>query len=72
MSVRWGNLLSESFHVSNGVRQGGILSAYLFNVYIDNLSFRLNNLSIGCVLDDFLINHLIHADDLELISPINC
>ena len=34
MSVRWGNLLSESFHVSNGVRQGGILSAYLFNIYI--------------------------------------
>ena len=69
MSVRWGNLLSESFHVSNGVRQGGILSAYLFNVYIDDLSSRLNNLSVGCVLGDFLINHLMYADDLVLISP---
>ena len=69
MSVRWGNLLSESFHVSNGVRQGGILSAYLFNVYIDDLSSRLNKLSIGCALGDFLINHLMYADDLVLISP---
>ena len=69
MCVRWGNLLSDSFHVSNGVRQGGILSAYLFNVYIDDLSSRLNKLSIGCVLGDFLINHLMYADDLVLISP---
>ena len=69
MSVRWGNLLSESFHVINGVRQGGILSAYLFNVYIDDLSSRLNKLSIGCALGDFLINHLMYADDLVLISP---
>ena len=48
MSVRWGNLLSDSFHVSNGVRQGGILSSHLFNVYIDDLSSRLNSLSFGC------------------------
>ena len=69
MSVQWGNLLSESFHVSNGVRQGGILSSYLFNVYIDDLSTRLNGLSIGCKLGDLLINHLMYADDLVLISP---
>ena len=69
MSVRWGNLLSNPFHVSNGVRQGGILSPYLFNVYMDDLSTRLNKLSIGCVLGDLLINHLMYADDLVLISP---
>ena len=69
MSVQWGNLLSESFHVSNGVRQGGILSSYLFNVYIDDLSTRLNGLSIGCKLGDLLINHLMYADDLVLLSP---
>ena len=27
MAVRWGNLISNSFQVSNGVRQGGILSS---------------------------------------------
>ena len=69
MSVRWGNLVSKSFLVSNGVRQGGILSPYLFNVYMDDLSTRLNNLKIGCSLGNFLINHLMYADDLVLISP---
>lgn len=32
MTVRWGDAMSEHFHVSNGVRQGGILSPYLFNL----------------------------------------
>ena len=36
--VRWNNTLSASFKVSNGVRQGGILSPKLFSVYIDDLS----------------------------------
>ena len=46
MYVRWGNLISEPFHVTNVVRQGGILSPYIFNVYIDDLSTRLNALPI--------------------------
>ena len=28
---------SDSFHVSNGVRQGGVLSPMLFAVYVDSL-----------------------------------
>ena len=35
MFVRWSGILSKGFQVSNGVRQSGILSLYLFNVYID-------------------------------------
>ena len=38
MCVKWGNITSGSFGVSNGVRQGGILSPLFFNVYVDNLS----------------------------------
>ena len=32
MCVRWGGSVSSKFTVSNGVRQGGILSPFLFNV----------------------------------------
>ena len=35
--VRWGTACSEIFTVSNGVRQGGILSPLFFNVYMDSL-----------------------------------
>ena len=42
MFVKWGNVMSSVFTVSNGVRQGGVLSPYLFNVYMDGLSEMLN------------------------------
>ncbi len=41
--LRWNNVLSSGFGVSNGVRQGGILSPYLFCVYMDDRSIKLNN-----------------------------
>ena len=41
MCVRRGGSVSFKFTVSNGVRQGGILSPFLFNVYMDDLSVNL-------------------------------
>ena len=69
MRVRWGDCISSPFRVSNGVRQGGILSPYLFNVYMDDLSSLLNCCNTGCVSGDTIINHMMYADDLVLISP---
>ena len=40
--------VSDSFFVTNGVRQGGILSPLLFNVYMDGLSSSLSNTRTGC------------------------
>ena len=33
-----GNTVSSSFHVTNRVKEGGIISPVLFNVYMDDLS----------------------------------
>ena len=69
MCVRWGSSISASFRVSNGVGQGGILSPYLFNVYVDDLSQTLNSCITGCLSGNITINHLMYADDLVLLSP---
>ena len=69
MTIRWGSTMSKSFHVSNGVRQGGILSPYLFSLYMDDLSSSLNNIYAGCKLSTRIINHLFYADDLVLFCP---
>ena len=70
MVVRWGDAVSEPLKVSNGVRQGGgILSPYLFNVYMDDLSESLNKCRTGCVIGEIILNHLMYADDLVILSP---
>ena len=47
MYVQWASCESSSIQVTNGVRQGGILSPKLFLVYMDGLSDQLNNSNIG-------------------------
>merc|ERR1712030_310479 len=69
MQTRWGSCTSVPFHVTNGVRQGGILSPVLFNLYMDGLSKKLSECKTGCMVGEKLINHLIYADDLVIMSP---
>jgi len=67
--VKWGSSYSDFFYVSNGVRQGGILSPLLFNTYNDDLSITLNECRIGCSFSGVNVNHLMYADDIVLLAP---
>ena len=68
--VRWDSRLSTKFNVSNGVRQGGILSPLFFNLYMDRLSVTLSTTKVGCALCKTMVNHLAYyADDLVILSP---
>ena len=69
MYVRWGSTISEGLNVSNGVRQGGILSPYLLCVYMDSLSKSLNEIYAGCMVGNVRLNHMMYADDVVLLSP---
>jgi hypothetical protein len=55
--VRWGG------GVSNGVRQGRILSPKLFTVYMDELIERLNATGVGSYIGGKRVNNLWYAYD---------
>ena len=67
--VRWGTEMSSHSNISNGVRQGGILSPSLFAIYMDDLSLLLNTSRIGCHISEVCINHAFYVDDLCLMAP---
>ena len=62
--VKWGTNYSSPFTVTNGVRQGGVLSPYLFAVYLDELSTQLGSARVGCTVGNMVVNHLMFADDM--------
>ena len=64
MCVQWDNSLSAEFCVTNGAKQGGILSPKLFNVYMDDLSCSLKDLHIGDKIGGIHLSHLFYADDV--------
>jgi len=66
--VRWNSVLSEPFTVSQGVRQGGVLSPFLFNIYIDDLITLLESNGLGCHVAREYIGVIMYADDILLLS----
>ena len=67
--VQWGSCLSASFGVSNGVRQGSVLSPLLFAVYLDGLLSELVECGVGCYWKNLFAGCLCYADDIVLLAP---
>ena len=67
--VKWGSSNSFTFNIKNGVKQGGILSPYLFNLYIDILLLQLSKCGYGCHIGNQYMGSFAYADDLILLSP---
>jgi len=59
---------TKPFVIFNGVKQGGILSPFLYAVYIDELSLCLESENTGCRLSKLIINHLLFADDAVVFA----
>jgi len=56
--VRWQNAESVSFSIANGVRQGAILSPFLFCLYIRDLIGSIASFHLGCNVAGTMINLL--------------
>ena len=66
--VRWKNCFSLMFSVRSGIRQGGILSPFLFNIYADSLITIMRSSDLGCHIGECYVGCIAYADDLILLS----
>ena len=71
------NDLSELFLVNVGLRQGSVMSQWLFNVYMDGVIREVNVRVLGKGLEllsandgRFEINQLLFADDTALVAEV--
>ena len=67
--VKLGGGRSSIFLLSNGTRQGSVLSPILFSVYLDDLLKELRRLQLGCHIGGYWYGALGYADDLILLAP---
>ena len=44
----WNSHVSDYFSISNGVKQGGVISPVMFNLYLDNLFISLKQSGLCC------------------------
>ena len=66
--IVWNGVKGSYGRIEKGVRQGGILSPFLFKLYIDDVLQEIAGMEVGCRLGILRINILAYADDLVLIA----
>ena len=67
--VKWGQAESERFSITNGTRQGAILSPFFWAVYCDLLIKELRKLGVGAHIAGMFMGVACYADDVVLIAP---
>ena len=68
LNVRIGDVLTKSFHLERGVRQGDNLSPNLFKICVNDLPTIFNGDDAPVDLNCSNVNCLLYADDLILLS----
>ena len=69
LRVMYNEEVSNYFNVSNGVKQGAVLSPTLFSVYVDNLLCKINEKHLGCHIGNTCCGIIGYADDILLLAP---
>ena len=66
---RWKDAVSAEFPVISGVRQGGVLSAKFWALYMNDLFRLLKAAKVGCHIGDIFVGCVLYADDVCLLAP---
>ena len=67
--VKWNDTKSKYFKVTNGVRQGAVISPIFFNIYLDDIFMLMLKSGFGCRIGDHFYGMHGYADDCVLLSP---
>ena len=67
--IKYENQISEIIRITEGVKQGGVLSPHLFNFFIDELIQACTSLKIGCRIGSINTSIVGYCDDIVLLSP---
>ena len=67
--VKWFSTFSGFFSLPCGIRQGGVLSPYLFALYIDGIVKKIESAKVGCYVRQTCLGVLLYADDIVLMAP---
>jgi len=66
--VVWNGSVGYRFDVKCGVRQGSVLSPYLFSIYVDDLINELRHSGHGINVGMVFMGCILYADDIVLLS----
>ena len=66
--IKWGTVVSQYFRISNGVRQGGILSPKPFALYFNGLSGALLHCKAGCYINEQCMNYIMYTDGICVMT----
>ena len=62
MCIRWNNVVTDYFTITNGVEQGGVLSPILFSLYLDQLISRLRHIGMDYHMNGLFKGVFLCAD----------
>ena len=68
-NVRWNGIFSDFFKMQNGVRQGAVLSAFFYCIYMNDLFKILRKSKLGCWVNGEFCGIYGYSDDNYLLAP---
>ena len=66
--VRLGGCLSDYIDIRSGIKQGGLMSPLMYNIYVNDLMKKLKVENLGCNICNEHYGTIFYADDVVLLS----